>query len=86
MGRAAEGHAAVEEPGLAGDSSADLEELRWDLGASYEFGFDDENGWHALRRDGTSGLITAPSPDALYTLVLDDQSCRPVIHDAGSCL
>jgi hypothetical protein len=62
------------------DKSA-LDALRWDWGDAYEIGLDDEHGWHAKRRDGLGGLLTAPGSDELYKAIADDYAFRPVPRD-----
>jgi hypothetical protein len=55
-----------------------LAALEWNWGEAYEVGYTAEHGWHARRRDGLGGLITADGPDDLRRAVLDDYATRPV--------
>lgn len=55
-----------------------LEALRWDWGDAYEIGFDDDRSWHARRRDGLGGWLTATCPDELYEVIAADYAFKPV--------
>ena len=58
-----------------------LETLRWHWGDAYEIGLDDEHGWHAKRRDGLGGLLTASGPDELYRVIEADYALKHVPRD-----
>ncbi len=63
-----------------------LEALRWDWGEAYEIGLDDELGWHARRRDGLGGWLTAPGADELYEAIAADYALKPVPRDMSAPL
>jgi hypothetical protein len=58
-----------------------LEALRFGWGDAYEIGYDKEHGWHAKRRDGLGGRLTAPDPDGLDAAIQGDYNLRPVPRD-----
>jgi hypothetical protein len=65
--------------GVAAAAGRDaLEALRWHWGDAYEIGFDDERGWHARRRDGLGGWLTAPDSDDLFGVIAADYALKPV--------
>lgn len=67
----------------AGRDALALEGLRHGWGEAYEIGCDDEQGWHARRRDGIGGLITAAGPDELWPAVCADYELSPVSRGPG---
>jgi len=72
--------------GMTGADKYALEALRWDWGDAYEISHDDEDGWHARRRDGLGSLLTAPGSDELYKVIADDYRLRPVCRDYSAPL
>ena len=60
---------------------AELKSLQWDWGDAYDIGHDDEHSWHAKRRDGHGGLLTAADPDELYKVIAADYGDRHVARD-----
>jgi hypothetical protein len=55
-----------------------LETLQMFWGLYYEFGTDGDDDWHADRRDGLGGRITAPDPDRLQPQVAENFAMKPV--------
>lgn len=74
---------AASGPTGAGDYLRDdaLRALRHGWGDAYDIGCDSEHGWHARRRDGKGGVITADDADGLWTAVRVDYAARPVPRD-----
>lgn len=57
-----------------------LEALDWNWGDAYEIGRD-EDVWHARRRDGLGGVITAADPEELRNAIRDDYMIKAVPRD-----
>jgi hypothetical protein len=55
-----------------------LEALRWDWDTAYLIDHDEENGWHAARKDKIGELITADDPDALRREIAGNYAMKPV--------
>jgi len=81
----AAGRTAAGKDMTAADRAA-LESVRYDWGDAYNIGYDDEHGWHAKRRDGLGGTLTAADPDGLYEVIAADYAVRPVGRDYSAPL
>jgi hypothetical protein len=69
-----------DDPPVAGDA---LKTLRWDWGDAYII--DVRGGeWTARRRDGVGGGLSAPNPDGLHKLIIEDYTFRPVPRSDGA--
>ena len=66
--------------GLKPGEAEALEALRFSWGDAYMI-WRDEEGCHARRRDGLGGVMTEDNPDALYNVVWDDYTTKPVPRD-----
>jgi hypothetical protein len=69
-----------------GANAATLQALRYGWGDAYTIGHDDENGWHARRRDGRGGELTAHGPDELWAEIHADYDREPVPRDYSAPL
>jgi hypothetical protein len=61
-----------------------LDELMHHWGEAYEIGWDSDRGWHARRRDGLGGELTAAGPDGLLAVISADYRLRPVPRTGGT--
>lgn len=57
-----------------------LDALQRTWGAEYEIGCDDGEWWFR-RRDGIGGRETAPTPDELHAMIVENYNFRPVRRD-----
>lgn len=70
--------------GMTAADKAALEELMHHWGEAYEIGWDSDRGWHARRRDGLGGDLTAAGPDGLLAEISADYTLRPVPRTGGT--
>lgn len=76
-------HAAAEDAAAvrAAADRGELDALIYGWGDAYVIGRDDERGWHARRRDGRGGDITASEPETLWKAIGEDYRAMRVPRD-----